>query len=98
MLTPEMHTNIARLANMLGGIASGEGDFELANLLWRFEHKHEQQSERARERQAEDLREGRLRDMDMPLLHALRVRGLITDAEFERGAAQVERRETETSA
>lgn len=84
MLLPETYKVIASHASFLASVASGDGDYALANSLWAFEARYKRLVEKAYAVQAERLRHGELRvRLDMVLLHALRKRHLITRDEFE---------------
>lgn len=84
MLLPETYKIIASHASFLASVASGDGEYGLANSLWAFEARYKKLVEKAYAQQAEDLRAGKLRiPVDMALLHALRKRHLITREEFE---------------
>lgn len=81
MLRPHTYRHIAAMAEYLASVASGEGDFALADQLWAFEAKHEQLAEKAWVVLGDQLRAGTV-DPDMPMLHALRKRHLISREEF----------------
>lgn len=84
MLRPETHKHIARQAEELASIASGEGEHGLANALWAFEAKHQRLVEQSYGAEATRLRDGDTSRLDAVLLLALRKRHMVTREEFER--------------
>jgi len=90
MLRPETHKSIAEQAEYLAGVASGEGEYGLANSLWAFEAKHRRLIEESYAALATDLRAGKSVRLDEPLLHALRKRQLIDRSEFEQHRAAIQ--------
>jgi len=89
MLHPHTHRSIADQAECLASIASGEGEFGLANGLWTFEAKHRRLAEEAWAPLADEVRAG-TRPVTVETLHALRKRHLLSREEFEQLRAAIE--------